>query len=66
MTNSALEKAIAHFGNQSALAAALEITREAVSQWKEVPVKRAIEIERLTKGKIKRHELRPDIFGGAA
>jgi DNA-binding transcriptional regulator YdaS (Cro superfamily) len=63
MTNTALDKAIAYFGNQSALAAALEITREAVSQWDVVPVKRAVQIERVTKGKIKRHELRPDIFG---
>lgn len=45
---------IAHFGSVGAVAAALKIKGAAVSQWGElVPVRRAYEIERLTKGVLK-------------
>jgi DNA-binding transcriptional regulator YdaS (Cro superfamily) len=39
----------------------LGIKPQAVSQWKQVPADRVLEVERLTK--ISRHQLRPDVFG---
>lgn len=48
------QDAIDFFGNAATLAAQLGIWRSAVSQWgDEVPPRRAYEIERLTKGKLK-------------
>lgn len=47
-------------------AAMTEITPQAISQWRQVPHDRVIEVERVTG--ISRHELRPDlsrIFIGA-
>jgi len=59
-----LEKARQAAGGKSAdLARLLGLTESAVSQWKTVPVKRAIEIEEKTGGKVTRYELRPDFFG---
>jgi DNA-binding transcriptional regulator YdaS (Cro superfamily) len=63
-----LEKAIELMGGQSALAAALSLPgknpRMTVQQWKKrgVPAARVLEIERATKGKVSRHELRPDLY----
>lgn len=51
---------IEHFGSQSALARALKVAPEAVSQWVSngyLPPKRAIEIEIITEGKFKAIEL---------
>jgi DNA-binding transcriptional regulator YdaS (Cro superfamily) len=48
-------------GGSSALAKALHISSQAVSQWRRVPAARAIDVERVTG--IPRHDLRPDIFG---
>ena len=53
-------------GTNVDLAKLLGITESAVSQWKTVPPDRAIEIERKTKGKVTRYDLRPDYFGKAA
>lgn len=58
-----VKAAIAHFGTQTALAATLGIERSAVSQWKQIPATRVLEIEELTG--ISRHVLRPDVFGPA-
>lgn len=42
---------IAHFGSVGAVADALNIKGQAVSQWgDDVPIRRAYEIERVTKG----------------
>lgn len=38
-----------------------DLTSQAISQWKKVPVERVLVIERLSG--ISRHELRPDIYG---
>ena len=59
-----IDRAIEYFGGQAALAEKLGLTKMAVTQWKErgVPLVRAIEIEKLTNGKITCHDLRPDIF----
>lgn len=43
------------------LARELGITHGAISQWREVPPLRVIDVERITG--ISRHELRPDMFG---
>lgn len=46
--------AVAHYGSQSLLAAALGITASAVNQWGEyVPMRRAIVLEALTGGGLK-------------
>lgn len=46
--------AIEHFGGVQKLADALAIQRSAVYQWDEnVPPRRALEIEKLTRGKLK-------------
>jgi len=48
------------------LARTLEITVQAVSNWRRCPPDRAIAIEEATNGVVKRYELRPDVFGKAA
>lgn len=40
----------------------LDLSSQAVSQWKRVPANRVIEIENMTKGIVKRHEMRPDLY----
>lgn len=55
-----LKRAIAAIGGTRALADALGITPEAIYLWKEVPVLRVLEVERLTG--VRREELRPDIY----
>lgn len=55
-----LKRVIKDFGTARALAAALDITPQAVSQWKKVPIFHVLEIEKLTG--IPRHELRPDVY----
>ncbi|WP_417790803.1 Cro/CI family transcriptional regulator [Terasakiella pusilla] len=48
---------IEHFGNQSAVAKALGVSRAYVSAWPErVPEKQAMKLERLTKGELKYDE----------
>lgn len=52
--------AISHYGNQAKLAAALEITSGAISQWGEYPPRLAqLELEKMTKGKLKAEPKRP-------
>jgi DNA-binding transcriptional regulator YdaS (Cro superfamily) len=51
-------------GALTILARKLGITQAAVSQWKKIPLARAIQIEALTKGKITRQEMRPDFWKG--
>ena len=60
-----VEKAAAIVGSQAALAAALSVTKAAVSQWKDadrkVPAEHCPAIERLTNGEVRCEDLRPDI-----
>lgn len=56
-----LEKAIAAKGNLTALAEALRMTIQAVSQWNEIPAERCQDVHRVTG--VPLHELRPDIYG---
>ena len=48
-----LDQVIRHFGSGTALAKALGIKPSAVYQWKRVPPRRALEIEKLTQGVFK-------------
>jgi len=48
------ETAIRHFGSVQKLAEALRIHRSAVYQWgDQVPPRRALELEKLTRGRLK-------------
>jgi hypothetical protein len=38
-----------------------KLTSQAISQWRQVPAGRVLQVEELTG--ISRHELRPDVFG---
>jgi DNA-binding transcriptional regulator YdaS (Cro superfamily) len=60
---SGMDRAIALAGGTKALATALGISSQAVSQWKRVPTERVLEVEALTG--VSRYELRPDIYGTA-
>ncbi len=40
-----------------------KITPQAISQWEMVPPRRAVQIETVTKGRVTKHDLRPDLFG---
>ena len=48
-------------GSQRKLASRLGISHQSITQWRQIPSTRAIEIEKITG--ISRHRLRPDVFG---
>lgn len=64
--NTALVRAIEVFGSQNKLAKALNVSSAALYYWKWVsgitPAEYCIAIEALTAGKVKRSDLRPDIY----
>jgi len=60
MSNTALERAIEAAGGITRLAESLQITKQAVSQWDEVPPLRVLQVERASG--VSRHELRPDLY----
>jgi len=64
MSKKVLHQVIDHFGSQKAMAKQLRCTQQAISLWLklEVPIKRAIQIEKKTGGKFTREQLRPDVF----
>ena len=39
----------------------VDITPQAVSQWRQVPVERVLNVEAITG--VSRHDLRPDVYG---
>ncbi|HEY8685938.1 MAG TPA: Cro/CI family transcriptional regulator [Chloroflexota bacterium] len=55
-----ISKAIEKAGSVKALAEALGIKPQGISQWKHIPIEHARTIETLTG--IPRHELRPDVW----
>ncbi|MBF0437209.1 MAG: Cro/Cl family transcriptional regulator [Magnetococcales bacterium] len=59
------EHIVSHFGGISELAKALGIRRQAIYQWERIPVLRAYQIERLTKGELSIEMMRPDLYGCA-
>ena len=56
----ALGRAIKAVGGPAKLAASLDISIQAVSQWDEVPPLRVLAVERISG--VPRHELRPDLY----
>jgi DNA-binding transcriptional regulator YdaS (Cro superfamily) len=56
----ALEEALQKAGGPAELARKLNITVQAVSQWKKCPTLRVLEVERLTG--VSRHDLSPEIY----
>ena len=58
--DTALQNALEAAGGPTALARALDVSHQAVIQWKRVPVNRVLAVERITG--ITRYELRPDIY----
>lgn len=62
----ALRKAHEILGSQSAIAASVGITQQAVNEvilaGRPAPPKWCIPLERATGGKVTRHQLRPDIY----
>lgn len=55
-----LEKVFAHYGSQTALAEYLGLSRQAINQWKFVPLKHLKLISEQTG--ITRRKLRPDLY----
>ena len=55
-----LEQALASVGGQAALARRLGVSRQAVQAWKTAPVRRVLQIEKITG--VSRHDLRPDVY----
>lgn len=68
--SSVVEKVIEEAGGGAALAAALStdgrtITPQAISDWKandRIPGGRVLAVEKVLKGKVTRHQMRPDLY----
>jgi DNA-binding transcriptional regulator YdaS (Cro superfamily) len=65
--NPGIKRAIEMFGTQTALARRIGVGQNVISYWlyeaKDVPPKRAVQIEAVTNGEVSRKELRPDLWG---
>ena len=65
--NPGIFRAVEIFGSQTALAKRIGVGQGVVSYWlnsaKQVPPKRAVQIEAVTNGEVTRKELRPDLWG---
>ena len=57
----ALKLAVAKAGGTTALASAIGVTPQAISQWAVCTPRRVMDVER--ESGVSRHDLRPDIFG---
>lgn len=59
-----LDRCIEICGGIAPLAHKIEISRQAVDQWRDrgVPAERVISLERAVGGRVSRRELRPDLF----
>lgn len=62
MRDKALTRAIQALGRNGTalLAAELDISTQAISQWRRCPPLRVLDVERITG--VPRHELRPDLY----
>jgi DNA-binding transcriptional regulator YdaS (Cro superfamily) len=62
-----IKRAIEIFGSQTALANRIGVGQNVISYWlreaKNVPPKRAVQLEAVTNGAVTRKELRPDLWG---
>lgn len=47
------DQAIKHFGSGAKVADALKITRQAVSNWVDVPLLQQVRLQKITRGKLK-------------
>jgi DNA-binding transcriptional regulator YdaS (Cro superfamily) len=56
----------AGFKTVTDLAAALGIKPPSINQWRRVPAERAVQIEKVSGGKLPRHKMRPDLFPAPA
>ncbi len=65
-TSAAVKRAIEMFGSQTALAKRIGVGQNTISYWlyeaKQVPPKRAVQLEAVTNGAVTRRELRPDLW----
>jgi len=50
------QEAIDHYGGVPALAKALNVSRPAIYQWAEIPPLRQVQLQRLTRGRLKADE----------
>lgn len=66
MTEPAFKIAIRIAGGAAAVASEIGVTRAAVSNWTQCPATHVLALERLSQGRVSRHEIRPDVFGEAA
>jgi len=57
-------RAIELAGGRQALADALGITPQAITQWPRIPAERLGDVSRATKHQMTPQQLRPDIFAG--
>jgi len=62
MRDEALDRAISEAGGVAALARAINVTSQAISQWERVPAERTLAVEAATNGKVTRQQLRPDLY----
>lgn len=61
----AIHKAVALAGGQSAMARQLGLKPQAVQKWcktGKVPAERVLDVERIVKAKVTRRDLRPDLY----
>lgn len=67
LTKTPIQKACDILGGRVSLAAQLQVTPQAVHKWvknNKTPILRSVQIEYLTRKRITKEELRPDIFWG--
>jgi DNA-binding transcriptional regulator YdaS (Cro superfamily) len=63
MNTTIIKKVVDAAGGTTRLAEILGIRPQAVSQWKVIPVKHVLAIEKALRSKITRYQMRPDIYG---
>jgi DNA-binding transcriptional regulator YdaS (Cro superfamily) len=61
-----LNKALIYFGTQTSMAKALDLTRQAVSNWYQgrlvIPERHATRLSNMTQGRVSVDDLRPDLI----
>lgn len=62
MRSAGVSLAIEAAGGVNALARLLNIASSSVAEWKQVPPKRVLQIERLTGNRVRRSQMRPDLY----
>jgi len=57
-----MKEIIQYAGGAKQIAEACEVSHQTVYQWKKVPPKYCITIEKKCGGRVKREEMRPDVY----